>query len=33
VVIDPNGTVKYTEQVDETVNEPNYEAALAAAKG
>ena len=32
VVIDENGVVKYTEQVDETVNEPNYEAALAAAK-
>ena len=32
VVIDETGTVKYTEQVDETVNEPNYEAALAAAK-
>ena len=32
VVIDENGVVKHTEQVDETVNEPNYEAALAAAK-
>jgi thioredoxin-dependent peroxiredoxin len=32
VVIDENGIVKHTEQVDETVNEPNYEAALAAAK-
>jgi thiol peroxidase len=33
VVIDENGVVKYTEQVDETTSEPNYEAALAAAKG
>jgi thiol peroxidase len=32
VVIGADGKVKYTEQVDETVNEPNYEAALAAAK-
>jgi thiol peroxidase len=32
VVINEAGTVQYTEQVDETVNEPNYEAALAAAK-
>ena len=32
VVIDENGKVVYTEQVAETVNEPNYEAALAAAK-
>ena len=30
VVIDADGKVKHTEQVDETVNEPNYEAALAA---
>lgn len=28
VVIDENGTVIYTEQVPETVDEPNYEAAL-----
>jgi thiol peroxidase len=32
VVIGADGKVKYTEQVDETVNEPNYEAALAAVK-
>lgn len=30
VVIDENGTVKYTEQVSEIANEPNYEEALAA---
>ena len=30
VVIDENGKVIYTEQVPETVNEPNYEAALKA---
>lgn len=30
VVIDENGKVAYTELVPETVNEPNYEAALAA---
>jgi thioredoxin-dependent peroxiredoxin len=30
VVIDENGIVKYTEQVPEIANEPNYEAALAA---
>lgn len=30
VVIDENGKVLYTEQVAETVNEPNYDAALAA---
>ena len=30
VVIDENGTVKYTEQVPEIADEPNYEAALAA---
>ena len=30
VVIDENGKVVYTELVPETVNEPNYEAALAA---
>lgn len=28
VVIDENGTILYTEQVPETVDEPNYEAAL-----
>lgn len=32
VVIDGNGTVLYTEQVPEIVEEPNYEAALAALK-
>ena len=30
VVLDENGTVKYTEQVTETVDEPNYKAALEA---
>lgn len=30
VVVDENGTVQYTEQVPETANEPNYEAALSA---
>ncbi|OHX66764.1 thiol peroxidase [Flammeovirga pacifica] len=30
VVIDENGKVAYTEQVTETVDEPNYEAAIAA---
>ena len=30
IVIDENGIVKYTEQVAEIANEPNYEAALAA---
>jgi len=30
VVIDENGTVNYTEQVSEIVDEPNYEAALKA---
>jgi thioredoxin-dependent peroxiredoxin len=30
VVIDENGKVLYTEQVSETVNEPDYEAAMAA---
>ena len=30
VVLDENGTVKYTEQVGETVDEPNYKAALEA---
>ncbi|KXX69627.1 thiol peroxidase [Flammeovirga sp. SJP92] len=30
VVIDEEGKVKYTEQVAETVDEPNYEAAIAA---
>lgn len=29
IVLDENGTVKYTEQVAEIANEPNYEAALA----
>jgi len=29
VIIDAEGKVKYTEQVEETVNEPNYDAALA----
>lgn len=28
VVIDENGTIQYTEQVPETVDEPNYKAAL-----
>lgn len=32
VVIDPNGTVEYTELVDEITHEPNYDAALAAIK-
>src|SRR5690606_18533990 len=32
VVIDENGTVKYTEQVPETVDEPDYAKALAALK-
>lgn len=32
VVIDENGTVQYTEQVTETVDEPNYETALEALK-
>ncbi len=30
VVIDANGVIKYTEQVQETVEEPNYKAALTA---
>ncbi|HEU4788488.1 MAG TPA: thiol peroxidase [Flavobacterium sp.] len=30
IVVDENGTITHTEQVDEIVNEPNYEAALAA---
>ena len=30
VVLDENGTVLYTEQVAETVDEPNYKAALEA---
>ena len=30
VVVDENGTVKYTEQVSETADEPNYKAALEA---
>jgi thiol peroxidase len=29
-VVDENGIVKYTEQVPEIVQEPNYEAAFAA---
>jgi thioredoxin-dependent peroxiredoxin len=29
IVIDENGVIKYTEQVQEIANEPNYEAALA----
>lgn len=29
IVLDPQGKVKYTEQVKETTEEPNYEAALA----
>lgn len=33
VVVGADGTVKYTEQVPEITQEPNYEAALAAAKG
>ena len=32
VVLDENGTVKYTEQVPEIAQEPNYAAALAAVK-
>ena len=32
VVIDEEGKVIYTEQVQETIDEPNYEAALAALK-
>ncbi|MFT7613811.1 MAG: thiol peroxidase, partial [Parvicellaceae bacterium] len=30
VVVDPEGKVLYTEQVAETVEEPNYDLALAA---
>ncbi|MBC7642620.1 MAG: thiol peroxidase [Flavobacterium sp.] len=30
IIIDENGLIKYTEQVPEIANEPNYEAALAA---
>ncbi|MDT8447473.1 MAG: thiol peroxidase [bacterium] len=33
VVVGADGVVKYTEQVPEITQEPNYEAALAAAKG
>jgi thiol peroxidase len=33
VVTDSSGKVVYTEQVDEVIHEPNYEKALAAAKG
>lgn len=29
IILDENGTVKYTEQVSEIVDEPNYESALA----
>lgn len=29
IVVDENGTITHTEQVDEIANEPNYEAALA----
>jgi len=32
IVADENGKVIYTEQVSETTNEPNYEAALAVLK-
>ncbi len=32
IVLDEEGTVVHTEQVSETVNEPNYENALAALK-
>jgi len=32
VILDKNGTVIYTEQVSETVNEPNYDNALAVLK-
>ncbi len=32
VVLDENGTILYTEQVSETANEPNYDAALEALK-
>ncbi len=30
IIVDENGVVKYTEQVSEIANEPNYDAALAA---
>ncbi|MEN8249368.1 MAG: thiol peroxidase [Bacteroidota bacterium] len=33
VIVDENGDVMYTEQVPETTDEPNYEAALEALKG
>ena len=33
VIVDENGDVMYTEQVPETVDEPDYEAALAALRG
>ena len=32
VIVDENGIVTYTEQVPEIVQEPNYDAALAALK-
>ncbi len=32
IAVDENGTIVYTEQVSETVDEPNYEAALEAIK-
>ncbi len=32
IVLDENGTIVYTEQVSETVNEPNYDKALEALK-
>jgi thiol peroxidase len=33
VVLDQNNVVRYTEQVAEVTDEPNYEAALKAVKG
>ena len=32
IVVDKNGTILYTEQVSETINEPNYKKALGALK-
>ena len=32
IVTDENGKILFTEQVSETANEPNYEAAIAALK-
>ena len=29
IIVDENGTIKYTEQVEDIVNEPNYAKALA----